>query len=216
MGGAESQSVAGKKGGDTLDVKESKYVTDKLRLSLYKKADSNSGTIKLLVSGDRLDVLERSGPYSRVRTKQGEVGWVKNGFLVNTPTSSYLLLAEQQKNEQLSQQLDKYANTEKLMQDYENTIQQLQQNNEKLLQELQLSKQASEGLTGQIHELQKQIDMISEPEYGLTIEQIMLLIYQYWYFALSILLMMFVSGLFIGRKMIKAQVNRRFQGVKVL
>jgi len=60
------------------EVKERQYVTDKLRLSLYKKADSNSGTLKLLSSGDVLDVLERSGPYSKVITVDGKTGWVKN------------------------------------------------------------------------------------------------------------------------------------------
>ena len=107
------------------ETKEKKYVTDKLRLSLYKKADSNSGTIKLLISGDALDVLERTGPYSKVRTAEGETGWVKNGFLVSIPTASFLLIEEQKKNKELVSQLEKYSNTQKIVDDYEDTIQKM-------------------------------------------------------------------------------------------
>ena len=76
------------------EVKEKKYVTDKLRLSLYKEADSGSGTLRLLISGDLVYVLERSGPYSKVRTEDGTTGWVKNGFLQNLATSTYQLIEE--------------------------------------------------------------------------------------------------------------------------
>ena len=68
---------------EPIEVKERKYVTDKLRLSLYKQANDRSGTLKLLVSGDVLGILERQGPYSKVRTSEGDIGWVKNGFLVS-------------------------------------------------------------------------------------------------------------------------------------
>ena len=198
------------------DVKDTQYVTDKLRLSLYKKADSNSGTIKLLISGDRVQILERTGPYSRIRTEDGETGWVKNGFLVSQATDSFLLLEEQEKNRILSEQLGKYSNTKKIIEDYENTISLMTQDIETIQGELNQSRQEQDRLTLSNSKLQEQIAAYDQEGYSFNWTEIEKLIQHFWYFALSFILILFLLGYLFGKRSVEAQLRRRFQGVKVL
>lgn len=60
------------------------YVTDELRLGLYRGEDTAGRAMKTLVSGARLDVLERSLMSIRVRTEDGDEGWVKTAFVVTS------------------------------------------------------------------------------------------------------------------------------------
>ncbi|HHJ19605.1 MAG TPA: TIGR04211 family SH3 domain-containing protein [Gammaproteobacteria bacterium] len=58
------------------------YVTDRLRLSLYREPGSKGGKIKTLTTGDRLTLLEETGRYMRVKTEEGEEGWVTKLYIV--------------------------------------------------------------------------------------------------------------------------------------
>ncbi len=198
------------------EVKEKKYVTDKLRLSLYKKPDSNSGTLKLLTSGDVLNVLERSGPYSKVITADGKRGWVKNGFLVNIPTASYLLIEEQKKNTDLSSQLEKFSNTQKIVDDYENTIIKMNADNESTVEELSRIKQEFNQISEKNNDLMEEIDTFSQDKNQLSIDDIVNTLILYWYVVLITILLLFLLGFMIGKNMVEAKVKKRFQGVKVL
>ena len=195
------------------EVQEVKYVTDKLRLSLYKTADSNSGILKLLVSGDKLDVMERSGPYSRVRTQAGLSGWVKNGFLVSTPTASFQLLEEQNKNRILAEQIEKYADSKQLIEDYEKTIAQLNSDNDELASERQQAEQQLETLRGENSVLSDKI--AARDQQAISIDDSLTLLKQFWYFAAAAVLIFFLVGFVLGRELVEAKVRRRFQGVKV-
>ena len=59
------------------------YVTDELRLGLYRTEETSGRSLKTLVSGARLEVLERSLMSIRVRTEEGDLGWVKTAFVVD-------------------------------------------------------------------------------------------------------------------------------------
>lgn len=61
---------------------ETLYVTDKLYLGLYPQSRDRGQQIKAITSGTRLEVLEREGRYARVRTEDGDEGWVKSQYLV--------------------------------------------------------------------------------------------------------------------------------------
>ena len=194
-------------------VQEIKYVTDKLRLSLYESANGNSKTLKLLTSGDKLKILEMSGNYARVSTDEGLIGWVKNGFLVSEPTASFQLVEEKKKNEILANQLDQYADTQKLVQDYENTISLMHTDQTKLstriedLQEqLDQSNQTSADLEQRLQQEQQGI---------LSIHDVIRIGIEYWYVLSAILLVFLVAGFLVGKKMVEVQVKRRFQGIKV-
>lgn len=195
------------------EVQEVKYVTDKLRLSVYKQASDKSGSLKLLSSGDVLEVLGKKGPYSRVRTKDGIIGWVKNGFLLSTPTDSIQLVEEQKKNEILTQQLQQYADTQKLVDDYENTISKMDADFKNIEQQLNEKTESLEQLTEEKADLTQQLENMQQNSFQLS--DIIILLKQYWYAAIIIVLLLFLTGFVTGRIIVEAQVKRRFQGVKV-
>ncbi len=60
------------------------YVTDELRLGLYRTEETSGRTVKTLISGARLTVLERALMSIRVRTEDGDEGWVKTAYIVET------------------------------------------------------------------------------------------------------------------------------------
>ena len=58
------------------------YVTDILRLGIHRAEDTSDAPFKNLVSGTELTILEQLPNYARVRTSDGEEGWVKSAYLV--------------------------------------------------------------------------------------------------------------------------------------
>jgi hypothetical protein len=58
------------------------YVTDSLKLALYRTEDTNDAPLQTLSSGAGLEVLERNASLARVRTEDGQVGWVRTAYLV--------------------------------------------------------------------------------------------------------------------------------------
>lgn len=208
-------------GGQTLivaqapeqEVQEIKYVTDKLRLSLYKSANGSSGTLKLLTSGDQLKLLERRGNYSKVKTDEGLVGWVKTGFLVSDPTASFQLIEEKKKNEILVNQLEQYSDTQQLVADYENTISLMKTDETNMSTQVEALQQQ----LLQTEEMNKQLKQTAEDakQGKIGILDIIKLVKQYWHVIAGIMAIILLSGFLVGKRMVEAQVKRRFQGVKV-
>jgi SH3 domain protein len=62
---------------------ETIYVTDELRLGLYPNEQTSGRPTRNLISGDALEVLERSLMSVQVRTEDGDVGWVKTAYIVD-------------------------------------------------------------------------------------------------------------------------------------
>jgi SH3 domain protein len=84
---------------------ETRYVTDILQLSLYQEINSGGELLQRLSSGTELELLERSGFYARVRTKEGVEGWTKIGFLITEKPARAQLEDLKTENLQLEQQL---------------------------------------------------------------------------------------------------------------
>ncbi len=74
-----------------LTFAETMYITDILRLGLHASSDTSDKAFKILVSGDALEVLERNTFYARVRTPDGDEGWVKASYLVSDKPSQAML-----------------------------------------------------------------------------------------------------------------------------
>lgn len=62
---------------------ETAYVTDILRLGLHHAEDTSDQPFRTLVSGTELDVVSRTTNFARVRTADGQEGWVKSAYLVD-------------------------------------------------------------------------------------------------------------------------------------
>lgn len=58
------------------------YVTDLLQLGIHRAPDTSDQPFRNLASGTELEVLEQVPRFARVRTPDGEEGWVRSAFLV--------------------------------------------------------------------------------------------------------------------------------------
>lgn len=85
---------------------ETAYVTDELRLGLYAGEGASGERLKLLTSGDRLEVHERQGHFARVTTDDGVTGWVKAGFIVDDKPAALIVAETEAEKQQLQGQID--------------------------------------------------------------------------------------------------------------
>jgi len=92
--------------GSTTAEEAKVYVTDLLRLGLYADELTTGKSLRTLISGERLVVLERALRSVRVRTDDGSEGWVKSAYLVTeVPAILRVTLLEREvaaANEQLA------------------------------------------------------------------------------------------------------------------
>ncbi len=69
----------------TSGAAETQYVTDKLILGVYGTSDGSGEQTRIVRSGAELEVIERAGRYAKIRTEEGDEGWVKSQYLVSDP-----------------------------------------------------------------------------------------------------------------------------------
>jgi len=197
------------------DEKQRLYVTDKLRLSLYREAGGRGGTIELLDSGDKLTIEEVNGSYALVTTPSGKLGWVKRGFLVLEPTSNLMLEKEKKKNNSLLQELERLNNSKVIIDQYEKDMNTMSEN----LQTVTLAKEMAESniivLEQTVEEKTKRIETLSDFGAIPPTELLNTLAATYWKYMAAIAIFIVLSGFFVGKKLAEARVKKKFQGIKV-
>ncbi|MGI9309302.1 MAG: TIGR04211 family SH3 domain-containing protein [Gammaproteobacteria bacterium] len=72
-----------------VSAQEVVYVTDQLQLGLHQTVEMSNKALRNLKSGARLEVLDRIGSKSQVRTEDGTVGWVKSLYLIEKEPASF-------------------------------------------------------------------------------------------------------------------------------
>ena len=72
---------------------ETAYVTDNLRLGLYEAEDTSGRPMRMLESGQEMEILSRDRNYANVRLPDASEGWVKNAYLVEEKPAK-LIVAE--------------------------------------------------------------------------------------------------------------------------
>ena len=82
------------------------YVTDNLILGMKDNPEGTGKNLKLLRSGAKLEVLDRKGSFSKVRTEEGLVGWAKTTFMVKDKPSIMLAEELKQENKSLREQIN--------------------------------------------------------------------------------------------------------------
>jgi hypothetical protein len=200
---------------DSADAdKDRQYVTDQLRLSLYANASSQSEVLKLLQSSDLLLVDEIRGPYALVTAPDGTRGWVKRGFLVTTPTSSVLLLEERQKNESLSEEIEKLGDSKVIIETYEKDMDEMTGKIEVLEIEKDEASQAIAALQQKLTDKQLEIDQKNEN--AEPIDKILLeILLRYWQFIVPGLLALLFLCFLISKVIIENRIKARFHGIKI-
>jgi len=197
------------------DEKQRLYVTDKLRLSLYREAGGRGGTIELLASGDKLIIEEVNGPYALVTSPSGKLGWVKRGFLVLEPTSNLMLEEEKKITKSLEQEIEKLKNSKVIIDQYEKDLNAM---NDKL--QISISARGKAESTIQmleqtVEESMKKIEVLSESDARPSEELLRALAATYWKYLAAIGIFIVLTGFFIGKLMAEAKVKKKFHGIKV-
>jgi len=210
---AEAEAVASEE-----EIRDILYVTDRLRLSVYPQADSKSGTLQLLNSGDKLAILQISGNYALVITPNGKQGWVKRGFLVPQPTASLLLEEEKKKNEQLSGDIEKLGNSKLVIDQYEKDMDALTEN----IQALKIENdQASNAITElkqaaqEKAEIQAVKDALLDSSEALPMMVLKTTAISYWQYLVPIAVLFILAGFLIGKLFTESRIRRRFHGIKI-
>ncbi len=197
------------------DEKQRLYVTDKLRLSLYREAGGRGGTIELLASGDKLIIEEVNGPYALVTSPSGKLGWVKRGFLVLEPTSNLMLEEEKKITKSLEREIEKLKNSKVIIDQYEKDLNAM---NDKL--QISISARGKAESTIQmleqtVEESMKKIEVLSESDARPSEELLRALAATYWKYLAAIGIFIVLTGFFIGKLMAEANVKKKFHGIKV-
>ena len=200
---------------DTTDADKDKlYITDQLRLSLYEKASSQSKVIKLLQSGDLLVVEELSGPYALVTDPGGTRGWVKRGFLVSSPTSSFLLAEEQEKNQQLTAEIERLANSKQVIEQYERDMNDLVEKIDELETEGQQAAESINELQQQVEAKQLEIDRMhadSAPALLVLWDTFR----KHWQLIIPMILFVILLSFLFSKMIVEARIKSKFHGIKI-
>ena len=194
--------------------KDKKYVTDKLRLSLYKDANSKSKVLKLLQSGDAVFSDEIRGPYALVTAPDGTRGWVKRGFLVTVPTSNLLLRAERDKNASLFEEIEKLSNSKTIVDTYEKDMDEMAAAMKQLRSEKQQAEDTIDGLQQEVLDKQLEIDQKRENNEP-TVQILWETLRQYWEIIVPVLLALLLLCFLISKKMVEGRIKARFHGIKI-
>jgi SH3 domain protein len=88
-----------------LLAQENLYITDILQLGLHRAQDTSDAPFRNLVSGTEVTVLERVPNFARVRTGDGEEGWVKSAFLVSEKPARLRVAEVEARSEELEAEL---------------------------------------------------------------------------------------------------------------
>ena len=89
---------------------ETTFITDKIAVELFSSTFQRGVLVTTVNSGAVVEIVETDGEFAKVRTQQGQEGWVHNKYLsTEKPTQvSYLQLMA--KHQQLQQELEQLRN----------------------------------------------------------------------------------------------------------
>ena len=194
--------------------KDRLYITDQLRLSLYQQVSSKIKVVKLLQSGDLLEVEELSGAYALVTAPGGVKGWVKRGFLVSTPTATILLKEEQQKNLQLTAEVEKLGNSKVIIEQYEQDMNKLVEKIDELETESQQAAESIGELQQQVEAKQREIDRKDADS-----APAMLVLWdtfrKFWQLIVPMIAFIILLSFLASKVVIEARIKRKFHGIKI-
>lgn len=81
------------------------YVVDQLLVGVRDGKNVTDKLLKVLPTGEELEVLETEGDFSKIKTQQGIEGWVESAYITSTPPAASQLSELQNKITALNQQL---------------------------------------------------------------------------------------------------------------
>ncbi len=145
------------------------YVTDILRLGIHEDRDTADKPFKLLVSGDALDIIEQDAYYARVKTMEGDEGWVKASYLVTEKPSLALLAELNTERENLTSEIASLRTTQT---EHDNVLANVRGERDTLLQTVSTTTTEIDALRS---EQQTLIDKIDAKKFSVAIPWIILI-----------------------------------------
>ena len=103
---------------------ETGYVSDTLRVGLRPAPDSHAAPSGVIKTGMRLEVLESSNGYVRVKTEDDQEGWVRDTYIVNKPPAMITLQALQQRHGTLEGKLKTLQENNQVLQEANSVLNQ--------------------------------------------------------------------------------------------
>lgn len=195
--------------------RDRQYVTDQLRLSLYANPNEQSQVLKLLQSGDLLEIEEISGPYALVIAPGGTRGWVKRGFLVTKPTSNLLLAEEQAKTEALEAEIEKLSNSKVIIDQYEKDMDKLVAKIDELETANQNANEAIAELKQEVEEKQRELERKQEDAAPPALDALKETFQLYWQYIVPLLVVIMLLTFLISKAVVEARIKSRFHGIKI-
>ncbi|MFT5218906.1 MAG: hypothetical protein ACI9LO_000794 [Planctomycetota bacterium] len=206
--------------------KDRLYITDELRLSLYEKPNSQSNVVKLLSSGDLLQIEELSGPYARVIAPGGAEGWVKKGFLTASPTSNILLEQEIETNSRLTAELEKLGNSKVLIDQYEKDIDLIVEKLEQVEDQKKLADRSNIDLQQKLQQrlaaqqlsessAVNQIETVSMAKDQPPLSVLWETAFLYWDIVALMVGAIILFSFLLGKMIIESRIKSKFHGIKI-
>ena len=91
------------------------YVNDNLRVGVRAEPSSRMVPFSVVVTGMKLNVLEQADGYIRIKTDKGEIGWVKDIYVSETPPAVLRIKSLKKKYEAQKKQLRAFEETAKIL-----------------------------------------------------------------------------------------------------
>ena len=113
----------------SLSLAETAYVSDNLRVGVRPEPE-NTAPVGVVTSGMKLEVLDRDGAYIKIRSENGQQGWIKDIYVVSEPPAIIQL-------EQLKVRGGKVQAQLKTLEENNNVLQQANQSLSEKIEELE-------------------------------------------------------------------------------
>ena len=88
---------------------ETRYVTERMRITLRTGPDVSYKVLGLVSSGDSVEILDKGDEWTRVETSDSKVGWVMTRFLTTDIPKKDLLERLENNHERLKEKSKSYA-----------------------------------------------------------------------------------------------------------
>lgn len=167
------------------------YVHDELRLGVRPQANSTDAPLVVVTTGARLEVLDRSGSFVKVRTARGIEGWVSAAYLSEEKPARLLLDELQGTHEAVLLQLA----------ELEQGLAASQAENTHQAERIEAMLDNEAALVQQIEQYRAEL---GHGERNLA-----------WLYQTMLMLLLFLSGVFLGVKWYRHRISERMGGLEI-
>ena len=87
---------------------DTRYVSDMLILAVRDRPDKDANVLGNLKTADSVEVLEESGPYLRIRTKDALEGWVQKNYITSEKPKALIIEQLQKEIKRLNSKIEEF------------------------------------------------------------------------------------------------------------